>query len=206
MMHAPHSIRRTISTLSSVLALALCGGCASYHLGSPAEPEFESLYVRPAQNESFAPQAQALVSTQLRQALIRDGRIAIVSDPAQADAILEVTLTDYSRSAAARQSTDTVTAQNFDLRLDAQLSLYNQNSGNYYFQGRQLSERSSAYVENPYADPSALNTDSYIQSEYNAMPRLARGLARKIADEVLSPWPSAAAVSAEPAIEAPTGE
>lgn len=206
-MQAPHSIRRTIATLSSVLALALGSGCASYHLGSPAEPEFDSIYVRPVANESFAPQAQALVSAQIRQAFIRDGRIAILSDPEQADAILEITLTDYSRNAAARQSTDTVTARNFDLRLDAQLSLYNQNAGNYYFQGRSVSERANAYVENPYAAPAALQTDSYGQSEYDAMPRLARGLARKIADEVLSPWPSAAAApSTEPVTEAPAAE
>ncbi len=171
-------------------ALALLGGCASYHLGSPTELPFESIYIRPAGNESFVPQAQAVVSAQVREAFIHDGRVKLVSKEADADAVLEVTLTDYVRRAAARQTNDTVSARDYDVVLTAEISLFNQNRGDYFFTERSISERSSTYVENPYAAEDDLHTQGYLQSEYNAVPRLARNIARRIADEVLSPWPA----------------
>ena len=147
-----NSISRFALALSSAFAMIWISGCASYQLGSPAELNFESIYIQPTQNESFAPQAQTVVSTQIRKAFIQDGRIAIVSDPSEADAILEVTLTDYTRTGGARQSNDTIVARSFDINLQAEISLYNQNDGEYYFSKRQLSESSNAYVENPLLD------------------------------------------------------
>ena len=190
-----NSISRFALALSSAFAMIWTSGCASYQLGSPAELKFESIYIQPTQNASFAPQAQTVVSTQIRKAFIQDGRIAIVSDPSEADAILEVTLTDYTRTGGARQSNDTIVARSFDINLLAEISLYNQNDGEYYFSKRQLSESSNAYVENPYTT-SNVNTESYIASEYDAMSRIARDIARKITDEVLSPWPAQSATDA----------
>ena len=168
--------------------IALLSGCASYNLGSSAELPFESIYIRPAANDSFAPQAQALLSAQLREAFIRDGRVKVLANEADADAVLEVTLTDYRRRAAARSSADTVVAQTFDLSLIAVTSLYNQNQGSFYFQNRQIQDVTTAYTENPYLQEGTPETQGFQQSEYQAMPQLTRGLARKIADEVLSPW------------------
>ena len=45
----------------AVLALftsAFISGCNSYQLGNPAELPFESIYIKPVSNDSFAPQAQ----------------------------------------------------------------------------------------------------------------------------------------------------
>jgi hypothetical protein len=164
-------------------------GCASYKLGSHAELPFKSIYVRPATNESFAPQAQALVSAQIRQAFIRDGRVKIVSDESTADAILEVAITDYETRSRARQRNDTVTASTYRLELTAKISLFNANAGDFYFQDREIVENSGIYADNPYATTTR-ETQSYIRAEYNAMTRLARGVARQVADEVLSPWPT----------------
>lgn len=172
-------------TLASVFSLV---GCKSYQLGSPAELPFQSIYVKPVSNGSFAPQAQALLSGQIRDAIIRDGRLALVTSEEEADAVLLVNLTEYNRRTASRSRADTVVARDFDLILTADVSLFNQNKGDYYFEGRQISERSNAYLDNPYRDPASTNTQDLLQAEYNAMPRITRDLARKIADEVLSPW------------------
>jgi hypothetical protein len=83
-----------------------------------------------------------------------------------------------------------VRARDFDLFLSAQISLYDQNRGDYMFEARTISERSNAYVDNPYLNESAADLQTFQQAEYQAMPRLTRDLARKIADEVLSPWPA----------------
>ena len=177
-----------ITGMTAVAALALLfSGCASYHLGSSAELPFKSIYVRPAANEGFAPQAQSVLSGQIREAFIRDGRLQLVADEAEADAVLEVTITDYSRSSAVRDSGDTVRATDFDLRLEASASLYDNAGGRYFFKGRQVSERGAAYVGNPYSAAIG-DAQGFSQAEYQAMPRLTRGLARKIADEVLGAW------------------
>lgn len=184
----PIATRHIIFALLTLWAVAFLSGCKSYQFGNPTELPFKSIYIQPATNESFAPQAQALLSSQIREAFIRDGRAKLVTSEEDADAVLLVNLTEYGRQAAARRREDTALARDFDLTLTAEVSLFNQNKGDYYFQERELSERSNAYADNPYADPGALQTQDFLQAEYQAMPRLTRDLARKIADEVLSPW------------------
>lgn len=184
----PNPLARGLAALVSLVVLGLLSGCASYHLGAPAELPFEAIYIRPASNDSFAPQAQAVVSTQLRQNFIRDGRVKLVTSEEAADAVLLVNLTEYNRRTGARSSTDTVLAKDFDITLAADISLYNQNQGDYFFKGRRIEDRANTYIDNPYAAETALKTQAYQQNEYQAMPLLARDLARKIADEVLSAW------------------
>ncbi len=183
---------KSLSTLGIVAAaLTLLSGCASYQLGSSSEIPFETLYIQPATNDSFAPQAQPIVSSQLRSAFIRDGRIQLVTKAEDADAVLSVNLTDYTRSSASRSTRDSERASDFDIRLESKATLFNQRSGDYYFEGRKLSARTNSYVRNPYLEGTAgtlEGVDAYHQGEREAMPRLARDLARQIADEVLSTW------------------
>ena len=168
--------------------LALVSGCNSYQLGNPVELPFEPLYIKPVSNDSFAPQAQALLSTQIRDAFIRDGRTKLVTSREAADAVLLINLTEYNRRTAARQSVDTTAAASFSLVLSAEVSLFNQNKGDYYFQERIINESSSAYADNPYATPAIAQTQDFLQMEYQAMPRLTHDLSRRIADEVLNTW------------------
>lgn len=186
----PIATRHLIIALLTLWVVGFLSGCKSYQFGNPTELPFKSIYIQPVTNGSFAPQAQALLSSQIREAFIRDGRTQVVTSEDEADAVLLVNLTEYGRTAAARQSDDTVLARDFDLALTAKVSLFDQNKGDYYFQGRELRERSNAYADNPYADSGTLPTQDFLQAEYQAMPRLTRDLARKIADEVLSPWES----------------
>jgi hypothetical protein len=188
-MTAPtHKTFRDTLALLLLLTVVFCGGCKSYKLGHPAELPFETIYIQPAKNDSFAPQAQALISAQVREEVIRDGRVKLITDPGKADAVLAMTLTDYSRKAAARRQDDTEVAQNFDLRLRVQLDLYDQHNGKYFFQGREVEARTTGYINNPYANAAVQNTQGLIQSEYNAMPQLARELGQKAADELLGVW------------------
>jgi hypothetical protein len=188
-MNLPPTALRLLPIAPLLLIAVTLGACKSYQLGSPTELPFESIYIRPVSNQSFAPQAQALLSTQVREAFLRDGRVRLVADEADADAVLTIGLTQYNRRAGARQSGDTAVARELVLGLSAQTSLYDTNRGRYHFQGRQVDEQSNAYGDDPYANPALPQTQGFLQSEYQAMPRLTRGLAQKIADEVLSPWP-----------------
>ena len=169
----------------AVTVLSVLTGCAAYHLGSSADLPFEKIYVHPASNESFAPQSQALITTNVRETLLRDGRVKLVSSVEFADVVLYIKLKDYTRTARALQSTDTEIARSFDLRLVAEISLFNRSTGRYLVKNRIVNERSTAHTENPYKNTSI---DQYALAEYQSMPRLTRGLSRKISDIILEAW------------------
>jgi hypothetical protein len=188
MIAAHHRFFRTTLVFVLLGALGICAGCKSYQLGHPAELPFETIYIRPAKNDSFAPQAQALVSSRVREAIIRDGRVQLLADPEAADTVLTLTLTDYTRRATARRQDDTEVAENFDLTLQLQIDLYDQRNGTYLFEGRELDARTTGYTNNPYAPAAEQQTQSLIQSEYNAMAQLARDLGQRAANELLSVW------------------
>lgn len=186
------SLARALIGLVSIVVLSLVNGCANYQLGTSAQIPFKSIYIKPATNHSFAPQAQPIVSAQIRETFIRDARVKLVANQADADAVLYVDLTDYDRSAGSRNSTDTAIANNFYISLTADVSLFDQSKGNYLFQQRSIQADTNAYIGNPYADNTGADADnqiiSYQQSERQAMEQLAREIARKITDQVLSPW------------------
>ena len=171
-----------------IFTAALISGCKSYQLGNPTELPFDSIYIKPVTNDSFAPQAQASISSQIRDIFIHDGRTKLVTSSEAADAVLIVNLTEYKRYAAARRSVDTTVAAGFSLVLTAEVSLFNQNKGDYYFQERIVRKSSNAYLNAPYDTTATTQSQDFLQSEYQAMPRITRDLARRIADEVLNPW------------------
>ncbi|MEM8867141.1 MAG: LPS assembly lipoprotein LptE [Verrucomicrobiota bacterium] len=183
----PQSPIAYLALCLSALALLLTSGCRSYQLGHAGELPYDSIFVKPAQNNSYAPQAQALLSSDLRQKILRDTRVKLVATEANADVILYIDIVDYDRRPTARSEADTVVARDFDLTLTARCSLYDQENGRYLFQNREVSQRTNAYTENPYAQTLA-EQQGFLQSEYNAMPLLTRDLAQKIADEVLRTW------------------
>lgn len=176
----------TVTGFGFILALCLLTGCNSYQLGSPGEQlPFESIYIKPVANRSFAPQAQVIVSAQLREAFIHDGRVKVVANEQDADAVLAVTLTEYDRSGAARSSVDTALADNFDVLLTASVSLLSQPGNEYFFKDRSVEARTNAYLTNPYAESQIV---AYQLSERQAMEQIARQLARDVTDTVLSFW------------------
>ena len=73
---SPASLFLAIASLSLV---GLFAGCASYQLGSSAKLPYQKVFVEPVTNDSYAPQAQAVVSAKIRDVLIRDGRVQLVT-------------------------------------------------------------------------------------------------------------------------------
>ena len=186
---------RCLSFLGTLLALVLLSGCAAYQWGSSAPLPYQRIYVEPVTNDSYAPQAQSILSAKIRDVLIRDGRIQLVGSPDAADAILSVNLTEYRRTGVTRDLNDTARAQDFGVTLAAEVSLYDSTNGSFYLKDRRISETTYAYRGDPYAEVTANTTgaqelaaQSYFAAEYQATPLLARGLARQVADTILSNW------------------
>lgn len=158
------------------LLVALFTGCTHYHMGAPATLSFQSIYIEPIRNESYAPQAQALLADQLATAFIEDGRVRITSQK-KADALLEITLKDFEKNVSATEESDTLVGRSFNITLVAQCTLINTKTGDILLHEVPISSTIDAFVDTGFQ-----------QSEYQAMPVLTRDLAKKIRDRVLSGW------------------
>ncbi len=157
-------------------AVLLAAGCASYKLGSDASLPFKSVYVPPAQNLSYAPQAQSPLTNQLVELLMQEPNL-VVARMDHADASLEVTIADYERIISATRSDDTVLAQAYQVRMTALVSLRDNRTGTYYFKDRIVDATQQVF------------TDGGLQiSEYEAMVVLTRSLAQRIRNAVVSVW------------------
>jgi hypothetical protein len=170
-----------IRHLALVIPLALCAiGCSHYQLGTGAKLSFRTLYVAPVENKTFLPQAREIVSTQLREAFLRDARVTLVNSPDAADATLSVVLTDYHREQASARAGDTGLARKFNLHLTATCTLRDHRGG---AGGKNL------FAQRPVTVQRESFTDSgQQQSEFQTLPLLATALADKVSHAVLDVW------------------
>ena len=160
--------------LSALLGLA---GCAHYQLGTSAKLGFTTLYVAPVANKTMLPQAQAIVSTQLRAAFLQDGRVTLVNSPDEADVTLRVVLHDYHREVTAARENDTGLARKFNLILGTECTLHDNRSHRDLFAARPVSVTREVFTDS-----------GQLQAEYQDVPLLAESLARQVTHTVLDVW------------------
>lgn len=153
------------------------GGCAGYQLGTGSAPKFSTLFIAPVTTETLIPQAQVLVTTQLREAFSRDGRITLVNSAEAADAVLTVALSGYNRDVAVARQDDTGLARRFDVTLQARATLTDNRT------------KQALFTQRPLVAKRGVFTDSgLVPSEYQALPLLAEQLAKEATHAVLDTW------------------
>ena len=157
--------------------VATLAGCAHYQLGTGSAPKFSSLFVAPVTTEALIPQAQALFTTQLREALLRDGRVMLADSAADADAVLQITLVGYDRTVAVARADDTGLARRFDVTLRAQASLTDNRTKQAYFTKRILTAKRGVFTDS-----------GQVPAEYQALALLAEQLAGNAVHAVLDTW------------------
>ena len=165
-----------LADLALIALVLLQSGCAHYKLGRPGNLPFSSIYIAPATSETPAAQAQALLSRNLIEAFLRDGSVQ-VSGPEDAEAALRVVLIVYERNVSATREDDTALGRTFEITLKAEATLLDNRSGKVYF-----SKRTFEASEQVFAG------SSLPQSEYQAMPTLARRLANEIKNGIVNVW------------------
>jgi hypothetical protein len=170
-------IRRLILAAAVVLLPAFVSSCANYQLGTGSKPVFRTLYIAPAANKTLLPQAQALLSSRIRETFARDGRVQLVNSAAEADATLALTIDSYRREIAAVREGDTGLARKFNLTLGATCTLRDNRAARPIFENRALSVVREAFTDG-----------GQLQSEYQALPLLADALAAKVLHAALDVW------------------
>ena len=157
------------------IALVIITGCSHYKLGDVSSLPFRTIYVAPAKNSSFAPQAQAILTQQVSDALLRSG--LKLAGPNQADVTLNLEITHYERRVSATQADDTALAESFTLVMDATSTLSHNSLDKLYYSNRPHSASQQTYIN-----------DGFQASEYQATPALTQQLADDIANSVTSVW------------------
>ncbi len=159
-----------------LLALVFTG-CAHYRLGTGATPPFATIYVAPVQNRADIPQAAALVGARLREAFLRDGRVALAASPAEADAVLTVTLGRYAREQLTARAADAGLARKLALVVDATATLTDRRTGRVLFGSRPLRAERQAFTDS-----------GQLLAEADAIPLLADTLAEAALHAALDTW------------------
>jgi outer membrane lipopolysaccharide assembly protein LptE/RlpB len=173
----PQSGRRlALAVVLTLVAGLILPACTHYRLGTGAELTFRSLYVAPVASETLLPQARALVGTRLREAFLRDGRVALVNSAEAAEATLHVSLKSYSREASVARADDTGLARKFALTLTAECTLRTR-EGKVVFEKRAVQVQRDAYTD-----------QGQLQAEYQTLPLLAETLAQNVTHAVLDVW------------------
>ena len=123
------------------------------------------------------PQAQAIVATEIRDALLKDGRVTWSPRPRRPTPRCGLRLSGYDREVAAASPADTGLARKFALNLRASCTLTDNRTGRPFFTNREIRVTKDAFTDS-----------GQLQSEYQALPLLAGALAGKVAHTVLDVW------------------
>lgn len=167
-----------------LVAASFLTGCGHYVLGTGSTTAFRRIYIEPVVNHASLPQAVALISTELRDAFIRDGRLSVVNSPEDAEVILSVTLGRYGREVATILPNDTGLARKFNLNLSASITLSTPNADRVYFKDRPLIATKQVFTDNPQTGA----FDDQLRAEYQAVPLLAQSLSSAAVSAVLDVW------------------
>jgi hypothetical protein len=176
-------------TAARLWPLVFCLGlaaCSHYQLGTAGKLTFSTLYIEPVSNKTLLPQAQAVLTTQLRQAFIQDDRLTVVNSPQEADATLTVVITGYHRDIAAVRENDTGLASKFTVTFTTTCTLRDNRSGQAMIDHREIQVQEGVYTDNGMVR--STTPGDQLQSEYNTLPLLAGAMASKVSHLVLDVW------------------
>jgi hypothetical protein len=155
----------------------LLAGCSHYQLGTGTSAKFTTLFIAPVASTALIPQAQSVVTTQIRDAFLKDGRVRLVNSAAEADAVLTLTLVRYERTLAVSLPTDTGLGRRFDITLEARATLSDQRGSAVYFTDRPLVAKRGAFADS-----------GSVPAEYQLLPLLAEQLAGEAVHAALDVW------------------
>lgn len=156
------------------LALLL-SGCMHYSAGTGSNLVFDRIFVPPVRNNSFATQAQAVLTQYVRNYLSQRPGVSL-ADSADLAAVLDITITDFFRSLATTKESDSVRAKSFDVVMVVSCTLTN-SDGSILLKDYKVRESVECYA-----------FDDYQEAQYQIMPRLAEKLAKKISELVCNSW------------------
>lgn len=159
-----------------LLASLFCTAC-SYRLAGTDQPlPFRNLALKQVENNAYVAQATNPLTFQVSNRLLQNPSVNL-TDLESADAVLEITIEDYTKRDYARSSIDTALASGNRVTMRVFCSLKDKTSNKYYFKDKEIEATNHIYTK-----------DGLINAEYNNMTVLTDELAKRIVDQVLGVW------------------
>jgi hypothetical protein len=152
------------------VAVVLAGaGCAGYKLGPTGETRAgeRSVQVTSVANNTMEPRLGAAVGHALRKAIQHDGTFHL-NTRGDADVVLQVEIVRYHRRGIAYQAQDTLTAEDYELTMDAKVVAIERRSGRQILQ-KDVTGRTTIRIGS-----------DLVSVERQALPLLADDLARRV--------------------------
>lgn len=183
---------RRLAALALVAFAVFGAACAHYRLGTGVERDFESIFIAPVDTNAVIPQSAAVLSTQIREAFLRDGRLRVVNTPEEADAVLTIKLDKLRRETLTSLPTDAGLARTFGLVLDASATLRDPKGQKTWFADRALHVERQIFTNDGTSvttkDGTFLVPQQQTQAEYAIVPNLGEDLAARAKAAVLDTW------------------
>ena len=168
-----------------LLALVITLGfnsCSHYSIIHVNETPFKSVYVNTISNQDFAPNVHTLFQNQIRQTILRDGRLTLSNKPEDADTSLYITIKDYKRNVNTRSSVDAGRYNSLKIGLAVFVSLYDNETNTYLVKNVHLG--SNEYL---FFDPVETSV-KHREMEYEILPKITRDISENILELILSDW------------------
>ena len=105
--------------------------CSHYSVISADTYAFKSLYVHTVSNQDFPPNIHTLFQNQIKETILRDGRLTLTQNPLEADTQLFITIRDYRRNVSTRSSTDAGRFNSLNTGIAIFVSLYENKTNTY---------------------------------------------------------------------------
>ncbi|MDI6775041.1 MAG: LptE family protein [Verrucomicrobiota bacterium] len=159
------------------LVPALLAGCTAlgYRLGSALPRDIRAVSVAPFVNRTREPQLEAETTRAMLQEIQKDGNLRVVA-PEQADAILEVTLTEFEQAPIRYDRRDVTMGREFRMKATARV----------VFRRKTQEEK---LVDRPVIGEARFEATGDLSTpKREALPRLAQDLAHRILESVAECW------------------
>lgn len=173
-------IKSLIPFKLALISILLLTSCAGYQLGNVPYAEMkgvEKIYVPVVQNQTYEPGIRVMVTNAIIRRFHQDGTYE-TGRQAEADATLEVTLTEYKRDSLRRARSNSLITEEYQPNLHAIATLTNHRTGQKLFDKEIVIGDTSIYV----------NENRMQENERQAMPLAAEALAYEIVRRITEGW------------------
>ncbi|MDZ8119406.1 LPS assembly lipoprotein LptE [Pontiella agarivorans] len=171
-------MKRRLLLTGTLTSTLLFSGCMGYQLGGTTHAGINSAALAPVINNTSEPAIETQVTHAMRNRLQFDGRIKLVNQVEQADAVVEITLTKYNIQPIAYKTEEgqRTTPDLYRLRITGKAELRSTDTG-------EVIASSATYGESTFSFTSDLTT-----SKRNALPPAADEIAKFMLDDLIEAW------------------
>lgn len=159
------------------LTLLLVAGCGYHFPGTTGQlpGNVERIYVPLFENRTSEPRLEQGLAGRINQVLVRSGRVVVVEQPENAEAVLKGVITGYGRRAVSYDKNDDISEYRSTMRIDVELVA----TGD----GAVLWHKAISWSTDYSADDNKAVQENY---EDDAIDELQMRLAEELYDQLLS--------------------